>query len=356
MRHLAVRLLLVSLAVGLALLAGEGLLRVRGGGNEGLRALHEAQPDEPWLYGLKPRARAVDTTQRSVVYSVNEDGYRGPRVPIERSAGVLRVLVLGDSVAFGYGVAEEKSFPRLLEQRLGRQVPTEVVNLGVSGYNAFNQAALFEGRGARYRPDLVLVAFCVNDLNDPTVHFDAQTRLRLGAIPDEAFPDPAWRQRYASAGTGLLDEVCRSSLLCGRVKQAGRALRSDGSEGERLSDTVAPRALGRGPARRWLAENYGRIHQRADAIGARFAVVVFPHREQVERQTGPGLQAELTALSREVGFEMIDLFPAFHQAAARARESLFLDLWHPTAAGHAVAAEVIHAELLARSWETIPRG
>ena len=77
----------------------------------------------------------------------------------------------------------------------------EILNLAVSGYNPYNQGELLRDLGLAYEPDLVLAQFCINDLNDPTLHFDTQTRLRLGSIPDPPFPDPPLR-RSRSAEPG----------------------------------------------------------------------------------------------------------------------------------------------------------
>jgi len=45
------------------------------------------------------------------------------------------------------------------------------------------------------------------------------------------------------------------------------------------------------------------------------------------------------------GWYLIDLLPAFRAAAARDGAPLFQDLWHPTARGHAIAAEAVAAQL-----------
>jgi acyl-CoA thioesterase I len=45
-----------------------------------------------------------------------------------------RVVVLGDSIAAGYGLRREESFPARLQERIDREgLPFEVVNAGVSG-------------------------------------------------------------------------------------------------------------------------------------------------------------------------------------------------------------------------------
>jgi hypothetical protein len=142
-----------------------------------VRGLHELRPDRPWLYGMRPGAEMRGPG--GVRYQVNADGFRDHTYTRPKPGGTFRIVVLGHSVAFGWGVALEDTYPKLLEARLATLAPgkrLEVLNLGVSGYNAYTEAALFRDVGVGYQPDLVMVEFGINDLNDPTLHFDAQTR------------------------------------------------------------------------------------------------------------------------------------------------------------------------------------
>jgi hypothetical protein len=69
---------------------------------------------------------------------LNRYGYRGP-VVAGKQPGELRVVVLGGSTAFGYGVAWHESIPALLETRLGERLarPVTVVNLGFNNEGSF---------------------------------------------------------------------------------------------------------------------------------------------------------------------------------------------------------------------------
>src|SRR4029077_2712374 len=62
----------------------------------------------------------------------------------------------------------DRTFAKLMETRLN-QIPhpglqhVEVINLGVPGYDTLNEAAFFRLKGAALSPDLVLVAYVLND-------------------------------------------------------------------------------------------------------------------------------------------------------------------------------------------------
>ena len=101
---------------------------------------------------------------------INSYGFRDADYPVERRPGVPRLVVLGDSIAFGSDLVAGRSFPDLLEphfESIGRQV--EVLNLAVPGYDTLNEVAFFEQVGAEFSPDIVVVAFCINDLGTHSV-------------------------------------------------------------------------------------------------------------------------------------------------------------------------------------------
>lgn len=336
-RSLAGRLALLALGTLVACGAAELLLRARGAGTPALHGLHRVRPDRPWLYDLEPGAERHLSLPAPATYAINADGFRGPRYARPKPEGVFRAVVLGDSLAFGYGVEEEAAFPARLERRLASLADAgriEVVNLGVGGYNAYNEAALFRELGVTYEPDLVLVQFCINDLNDPTLHFDGNTRMALGDIPDEAFPNPAERRPPPSA----LGRACERSRLCALARGAWR----DPAAGAALRAAFAPRDRGEHRTEwRWLGARYAEMAGAAERVGARFAVLAFPYRDQIESGAGERVRAELAALGARRGLPVVDLAPAFRAAREAGGGPLFLDVWHPTARGHAVAADAI---------------
>jgi len=247
-------------------------------------------------------------------------------------------------VTFGYGVAESEVYTTLLEALLAEQRgerEVEVLNFGVGGYNPYNEVALFEGIGAAYQPDLVLVQFCINDLNDPRLHFDAHT-LRLLELPDAAFPDPSVRA-LPMPGRSPLAFCAGRARLCDLLQHAlfeGRADRNA------LARTVTPRSALGAVERVWLRALYGRLAQWAAVHGAGFVVVVFPHLKQLADASRDGIGRDIADVGREDGWLAIDLLPAFRAAAEQRAGPLFLDLWHPNSAGHHVAAQALGRELL----------
>ncbi len=99
--------------------------------------------------------------------STNSSGFRGPEfAPPDPSA--FRVLVLGDSVSFGFGVGDDEAWPAILLAMLERAAEgraVQVRNLGVPGYTTSQGRLLFERHALAgdFAPQLVVFAFGFND-------------------------------------------------------------------------------------------------------------------------------------------------------------------------------------------------
>lgn len=126
-------------------------------------------PDEPDGYRLNPGFHGTITNRVEFETEVAIDrlGLRGGEVGA-KVAGRPRILVLGDSFAFGVGAGEGESYPHRLEEELRRRgVEAEVLNAGVPGYGIPNAATWFERHGRALQPDLILLtSFLGNDFFD----------------------------------------------------------------------------------------------------------------------------------------------------------------------------------------------
>ncbi|MCA9217998.1 MAG: SGNH/GDSL hydrolase family protein [Planctomycetales bacterium] len=98
--------------------------------------------------------------------TTNSKNLRDREYEFQKPAGAKRILVLGDSFAWGYGVANRDIFTEVLEARFARdQTPYEVINTGVSGWGTDQEFLYFADEGVKYSPDVVVLAFYLG--NDP---------------------------------------------------------------------------------------------------------------------------------------------------------------------------------------------
>lgn len=117
-------------------------------------------------YHLKPDTCAswARTTIRT-----NHLGIRDRKPVQKRDASVSRILCIGDSITFGLGVDQDETYPARLERLLNQQANGkryEVVNAGISGFNANDEANFLSFLFDQYDPDLIVWLIVENDYDD----------------------------------------------------------------------------------------------------------------------------------------------------------------------------------------------
>ncbi len=234
----------------------------------------------------------------------NHEGVRGgPQASEGRAASVLRVAGVGDSVTFGWGVADEETYLERLKSGLESTLGTgrvEVLNYGVPGYNSVQEAALVRARVLPGHPDLLILGYVLNDA-EPTL-FDEQAARR-----------------------SLLD----SSQLF----QLARDL---------LADFDTPS----GRSRRAASQALGQIGRMAGERGVPALFFVYPN---VVRGENP---EHARRIARDSGFTVVDLYAAFEAEYRRTGTSL-RDVTlsptdaHPNPAGHDLIARTLLPHVLA---------
>lgn len=98
---------------------------------------------------------------------ISSQGLRDEPVDVPKPSGVKRLLCVGDSTTFGWGVEAEEAFCKRLQ---GLLPGWETVNLGVPGYNTMQEVRRLEVVGLPLEPDLVVLLFDGNDLQPPIVY------------------------------------------------------------------------------------------------------------------------------------------------------------------------------------------
>lgn len=125
------------------------------------------QPDEELGFKHTPNfSEIMKTGEFAINISINNYSLRGQNFDFEKRN--KRILFLGDSFTFGFGVEAEESFPFLLKEMLNKKgLNYEVINAGVMGYGNDQEAKYLELNGLKFFPDvLVLGFFADNDLSD----------------------------------------------------------------------------------------------------------------------------------------------------------------------------------------------
>ena len=140
----------------LFLVACEIVLRIAGYGN-----LEIYEPDPSLYWKLKPNQDCLTKIGRKPVH-INSHGTRGPEFETRKPAGTFRVLSLGDSRTFGWGLTEAETYSTqlrvLLQEKAGPGKKIEVINAGVNAWSYPQILVYFRNTGLRFQPDVVVLA------------------------------------------------------------------------------------------------------------------------------------------------------------------------------------------------------
>jgi len=321
-------------ALGMASLLGLGLLEVAirvldplgiSYYEETKRYRLEKIADPELIFAHRPN---WSTEYESVAVSFNEFGFRDdpiqPRQPDE-----FRILLLGDSVAFGWGVEQDEIFATRLESILSEELgrPCVVINSGVGNYNTVQELAVLKRLGEVLAPDLLMLLYIHNDVMvherpfDPHAQFDLEGRDLSGKL--EILLGRSWLYR-------LIGHVRRT--------RPGRAPRA------RTQAPVVARS--RGP--RESMEALGQIADWSNEHEVPFVLYAWRHNN---RPRDP-LWGHLRRMGRVHGFPVEEVSPAWVPEAEYRLSAIDS---HPNAAGHQLLAEGMARDLRERGLVPQPR-
>ncbi|MBF0253897.1 MAG: SGNH/GDSL hydrolase family protein [Candidatus Omnitrophica bacterium] len=262
---------------------------------------------------------------------INSMGLRNPEISLDKPAGVMRVLVLGDSVAFGDGVREEEAFPARLEGLLnaGGTSRWQVINGGVRGYNTVMEKRLFEEVGLRYQPDWVVLAYVLND---------AEPLERQGGMIDP-------RHRTLLAIKNFAKEHFYLYSLLRKVVELWRWQQGPMGAMETYEAQFAPDHPG------WRAseEAVEDIRDLAAQANARFLFAVLPVLGKAAPETqaaDEAIRRRVVALGKRLGVRTLDFQPLFGGTPGRDAQIEERDTFHPNPTGHRMIAEALEKEIM----------
>ena len=278
----------------------------------------------------------------------NSVGLRGPE-PRPRQPNTFRIVCLGDSMSWGFGVQASDTFVARLERALAVKYPAldiQMLNAGVPGYGTADELHFLESRAALLDPDLVVLQFLPdNDFKENRNSAKGTVDVQNGWLVTKAGARDAERDatRIWPAWLRALDWAKRRSHLVSFVSErVGYLAMRSGLLPQRaltraydFNEEDATRAID-------LLRN---VALAADALGASTIFVFSPSQTPVlsgDASDLSSVSAILTKAASEAGAGFIDL-----TGPLRARPDR-LDLYYPinghwTAAGHAAVAEILSA-------------
>jgi lysophospholipase L1-like esterase len=288
------------------------------------------------------------------VYHIDSHGFRNSWPWPDKA----EIVVVGDSVVFGYGVEDMEAWPALLALAMPQN---RVVNLGLIGASPQQYSRVYEVFGKPLQPKVALVGMLLaNDFWDAMI-FDRwlaskapgnyltwrkEGRFRLGQGDHNTAIKAVLREH--SYVYNLVHNVYKTWRL-GRVTTLKLA------EEGRLQ--LVPSLLGSSTARgqpdrpefQLVLKALVGLHALASQQGARVLVVFQPSKEQVYLpllgELAPDPSAPLRAALHATGIDYLDLTAAFRQHARAGKRLFFEGDGHPNKQGYQLIAQEVLGHL-----------
>jgi len=366
---LGVKLLAAAVAIAL----GFGLCEI------GARFLFPPPPEplrEPQLlYQSRPEMGFLHVPDQAGYLDdgfarINGLGLRGTMPESPKPPGSVRIMAIGDSTTFGWGVEDEDAYCAQLEAMLRHAFPDRrpsVINGGVGAYDLKNASRLLRHFAPTLQPDIVLIGVFWNDLP-----YQSMTPEGVPQGEQPASPAPAAASAPAAAaptGTGAenrpapfrigsspskLNQIFRRSRLLYVLRQSYLSMvaPTDAASNQvrwemaLLEGRDTPAIDG---AWQDLAGTLREIRDFGASSGFAAGVVVMPIRAQVESAYPQAkYQTRVRAIAESLGLFVVDPLPGFRAHPRPADLFIPYDRMHFTGAGNRIIAEAAADALRSR--------
>lgn len=307
----------IALTVSFA--AAEGLLRLKNASMKDYdiemwryaRELKFASPLGILGHEHVPEAKAI---LQSVEIRTNAWGLRGGPVSETPAPNTRRILMLGSSVALGWGVAEDKVLTSLLQKKFeGDGKNVEVLNAGIGNYNAERYIERFLQRLTPLKPTDLLIHAFVRD-GEPLEQGGGNILLRNS-------------QLVATIWTVAI-QTLQPSRDGGLVAHYHRIYSPDS------------------PALARMKAEFAKLASYARQNNIRVTMAMMPDTHDLNNYPLGFVHDIFAEIARDNGFTYIDLLSALKGLAPA-------EIWampgdpHPNARGHALMADAIYPVLAA---------
>lgn len=287
------------------------------------RTFHRFQPNELYHWNGIP-------------VRINSKGFRTEEFSASKPPDCYRILNIGDSVAFGWGVRQEESYGKVLEEALRKHNPRaciEVINAAVPGWTLEDERNFLVEEGLGYQPDLVLLDFTlVNDVRGRRLA-EERERTLFHWLRDHTYSWPFFTTQVRF-------------LLARRwgpeaIPVLNPPQQADAYFPLEESSPIWNKTWG-------FVQEMNSLCKERDI---RFMMIIFPTAFQLNQARHPTLPQEIyREFARRDQVELLDPFPTFRDICQSRGEKacdgyqnlLFEDVWmHPSPLGHRLVSELI---------------
>ncbi len=294
--------------------------------------LYQVHPIRGWSH-IPRRQSNVNEPIR-----IDAMGFRVPwDGPVRSIDDQLRILFVGDSLTFGFGVKARNSFcektvATLNERHHGLQAVA--LNAGVCGYDTRQELHLLNDLGFKLEPSLVVLQICLND-------FTRQFSMELSDVCRPAEFAGAMAHNHWS-GLYRVVQKCGEFVRYRGQKQSAAESIQFFEMVELLSDPPSELVQKSWHNMELMLRRFVNDCRTRDIP---LAVVVFPVSMQLSRDDLTAWpQEQIRRFAAEIDVPLLDLRPTYRRLIDReiaTPNELYMDLTHPTVRGHQIATDAI---------------
>lgn len=316
----------------------ELILRVTGidKGRPHTPPIYQKSEDPALSYELRPNLN--ESAFRSTIVT-DRRGFRSEEI----HPGKSTIAILGDSIAFGYGVENNETLSTRLNERLAGKF--NIVNGAAPGYTLGQEAALYENKIAQLHPETLVLVFYWNDLTDtePAVLDDDGNLQPPGWTPGQPTCHP-----IEDGVLGYLPGRCWFDLHSAFYRTVKKIISMKTEQGNLATQETENRKNAFGED---ITDDD--LEQYRETLAAfvktlprslKMLFVIWP-----EKQLHLESTQKLRAIAEKQDFRVLNLYEVFGNKP----ESLSWDTVHPSAKTLSEAVDVIKAAL--EEWELLPQ-
>lgn len=162
MKKIALNLTILSISLIVSILFAEGIVRIFK-----LSYVLENTSDQFFesvdgigYFGKKNIEGIWSTPEFRIKIKHNSMGFRDDEHFLNKKNRIKRIIVLGDSFTWGWGIDKNDVFTEKLESKLQN---TEVINMGIPGSGIAQEYIILKEYALKFNPDIVILGFFLDD-------------------------------------------------------------------------------------------------------------------------------------------------------------------------------------------------
>lgn len=272
---------------------------------------------------------------------INSEGFRGKEFIPKEDKNLVRIIMLGDSITYGFRVKQSETFSEVLERMLNAKSqvlssPTRynVMNLGVGGYNIVSEVEVLKAYGLKYNPNIVVLNYFFND--DDMYSFDYWSFLKR---KDITLAEKNWAyQYYLSPDSFRWNRLFFRSHLFVYLWAIVHRLQDSFLEFKNIEYAAYKNDI--------VSVKLAELKKMGVDYNFKILICMHPILDYDKNKHNPNY-SKTKKIAEKLGIPCLDLLPYYMQQSDDPGTFLVRerDVYHPNAVGHSLIARSLQFEL-----------